>query len=102
RGEDPRVVDRLAYAEVYAAALPEARSRAEPKVDPAGRLKDELEFFDPRTTPAERTQLIDRLHAGYVLLDTQGQSDVAPQILSQPGLKVVYRGPRFVILRVER
>jgi hypothetical protein len=101
-GEDHRLFELLAYADVYAAALPEARSRAEPKVDTAGRRQDELTFFDPATTAAERTKVIDRLHANYVLLDTQGQSDVAPQILSQPGLKVVYRGPRFVILRVER
>jgi hypothetical protein len=101
-GEDHRVFELLAYADVYAAALPEARSRAEPKVDTAGRLADELKFFDPSTSAAERAQLIDRLHADYVLLDTRGQSDVAPQILSQPGLRVVYRGPRFVILRVER
>jgi hypothetical protein len=101
-GEDHRVFELLAYADAYAAALPEARSRAEPKVDTADRLADEIRFFDPDTSPAERTQLIDRLHADYVLLDTQGQSDVAPQILSQPGLRVVYRGPRFVILRAER
>ena len=101
-GEDHRAFELLAYADVYAAALPEARSRAEPKVDTAARLADELKFFDPHTSPAERTQLIDRLHADYVLLDTHGQAKVAPQILSQPGLKVVYRGPRFVILRVER
>src|SRR3954447_19915100 len=101
-GEDHRVFELLAYADVYAAALPEARSRAEPKVDTAGRLHDELRVFDPETSPEERSQLIDRLHADYVLLDTEGQSDVAPQILSQPGLKVVYRGPPFVILRVER
>ena len=37
-----------------------------------------------------------------MLLDTKGQASVAPQILAQPGLKVIYRGPRFVILRVER
>jgi hypothetical protein len=101
-GEDHRVFELLAYADVYAAALPEARSRAEPKVDTAGRLDDEVRFFDRKTTAAERTSLIDRLHADYVLLDTQGQSDVAGQILTQPGLQVVYRGPRFVILRVER
>jgi len=37
-----------------------------------------------------------------VLLDTRGQATVAPQILAQPGLTVAYRGPRFVILRVDR
>jgi hypothetical protein len=37
-----------------------------------------------------------------VLLDTKGQASVAPQILAQPRLSVAYRGPRFVILRVDR
>ena len=101
-GEDHRVFELIAYADVYAAALPEARSRAEPKVDTGQRLNLEQQFFDPHTTADQRTRILDQLHADYVLLDLEGQSDVAPQILAQPGLRVVERGPRFVILRVER
>ena len=101
-GEDHRVFELIAYADVYAAALPEARSRAEPKVDTGQRLKLEQQFFDTQTTADQRSRILDQLHADYVLLDLEGQSDVAPQILAQPGLRVVERGPRFVILRVDR
>jgi hypothetical protein len=99
-GEEHRVFELLAYADVYAAALPEARSRAEPKVDTAGRRQLVDRFFTPGTSTDERAGILRRMHAAYVLLDLQGQSSVAPEILAQPGLTEVYRGPRFVILRV--
>jgi hypothetical protein len=101
-GEEHRVFELLAYADVYAAALPEARSRAEPKVDTTTRRQEVDSFFNPGTTTAERTAILHRLDVDYVLLDTQGQASVAPKILAQPGLTQVYRGPRFVILRVDR
>jgi hypothetical protein len=101
-GEDHRVFELLAYADVYAAALPEARSRSEPKVDTQRRLALELRFFDPDTGAAARSSILRQLHVDDVLLDLKGQASVAPQILAQPGLGVIYRGPRFVILRVER
>ncbi|MDX6534101.1 MAG: hypothetical protein QOF68_1845 [Gaiellales bacterium] len=101
-GSEHRVFELMAYANVYAAALPEARSRAEPKVDTQGRLAAALQFFDPETTAAERSEIVTRLDADYVLLDLEGQRDVSAQVLAQPGLSVVYRGPRFVILRVNR
>jgi hypothetical protein len=101
-GEEHRLFELLAYADVYAAALPEARSRAEPKVDTTTRRQRADRFFDPDTSSAERTILLRQLDVDYVLLDRQGQASVAPQILAQPGLTQVYRGPRFVILRVDR
>ena len=101
-GEEHRVFELLAYADVYAAALPEARSRAEPKENTQTRWQLEQDFFDPDTSSARRTQILKQLDVDYVLLDTEGQANVAPQILAQPGLTVVYRGPRFVILRVDR
>jgi hypothetical protein len=101
-GEERRLFELLAYANVYAAALPEARSRAEPKEDTQTRRELDEKFFDPDTSAAERTAILHKLQVDDVLLDTQGQANVAPQILAQPELKVIYRGPRFVILRVER
>jgi hypothetical protein len=101
-GEEHRVFELLAYADAYAAALPEARSRAEPKVDTGTRRQLVDRFFTPGTSVAERDAVLRQLDVDYVLLDTQGQASVAPAILAQPDLKVVYRGPRFVILRVER
>jgi hypothetical protein len=85
-----------------AAALPEARSRAEPKENTQVRRQLEQTFFDPDTSSARRAQILKQLDVGYVLLDTKGQANVAPKILAQPGLTVAYRGPRFVILRVDR
>jgi hypothetical protein len=101
-GEEHRVFELLAYADVYAAALPEARSRAEPKENTQARRQLEQQFFDTDTSSARRAQILKQLDVDYVLLDTKGQAGVAPQILAQPGLTVVYRGPRFVILRVDR
>jgi len=101
-GEEHRVFELLAYANVYAAALPEARSRAEPKVDTEMRRELVDRFLTPGTSTSERDTILRRLDVNYVLVDTQGQASVAPQILALPGLRVVYRGPRFVILRVVR
>jgi hypothetical protein len=101
-GSEHRVFELMAYANIYAAALPEARSRAEPKVDTQGRLAAALRFFDEKTTSAQRTDILRSLGVDYVLLDLQGQSAVSSQILAQPGLTAVYRGPRFVVLRVNR
>jgi len=101
-GEEHRVFELVAYANVYAAALPEARSRAEPKVDTTDRLDDEQRFFDAATTIAERSDILKRWDVDYVLVDLRDQAAIAPAILGQPELRVVYRGPRFVILRVTR
>jgi uncharacterized protein DUF6541 len=101
-GEEHRLFELVAYANVYAAALPEARSRAEPKVDTTDRLADEQRFFDAATTIAERSDILKRWNVDYVLVDLRDQAAIAPAILGQPGLRVVYRGPRFVILRVTR
>jgi hypothetical protein len=101
-GEEHRVFELVAYANVYAAALPEARSRAEPKVDTTDRLGDEKRFFDAATTIAARSEILARWNVDYVLVDLRDQAAIAPAILGQPGLRVVYRGPRFVILRVTR
>jgi hypothetical protein len=101
-GEEHRVFELVGYADVYAVALPEARSRAEPKVDTTQRLADEQRFFDPATTIAARSEILRRRDVDYVLVDTRDQAAIAPAILGQPGLRIVYRGPRFVILRVTR
>jgi uncharacterized membrane protein len=87
---------------VYAVALPEARSRAEPKVDTTARRVDVQRFFDAATTIADRSEILRRWDVDYVLVDTRDQAAIAPAILGQPGLRIVYRGPRFVILRVTR
>jgi hypothetical protein len=101
-GEEHRLFELVGYANVYAAALPEARSRAEPKVDTSQRRADVERFFEAATTIAARSEILRRWNVDYVLVDKRDQAAIAPAILGQPGLRVVYNGPRFVILRVTR
>jgi hypothetical protein len=71
-------------------------------VDTTDRLADEQRFFNAATTIVERSDILKRWNVDYVLVDLRDQAAIAPAILGQPGLRVVYRGPRFVILRVTR
>ena len=109
-GEEHRLYELIGDATVYAQALPEARTRAEPKADAPERRQDEIEFFTPGTSDARRAEIIRRWGVDYVMVDLRGQKDVAGEILSDPQLQVVYTDPpgvpstlgRFVILRVRR
>jgi hypothetical protein len=109
-GEEHRLYELIGYANIYAQALPEARTRAEPKADAPERRQDEIKFFTPGTSDARRAEILHRWGVDYVMVDLRGQKDVAPEILSDPQLQVVYRDPpdvpstlgRFVILRVRR
>jgi len=89
-------------APVYAVALPEARTRAEPRIDTEHRRQDVAAFFDPASSQQMRDDILRRRNVDYVLVDLQTQSDVLPQLLEDPMLREVYRGRRFVILRVAR
>jgi hypothetical protein len=101
-GEPHRVYELVGKVPVYAAALPEARTRAEPKIDTVGRRNDAEAFFDPATSPEQRHAILERRHVDYVLLDLKDQAAVAPVLLHDPLLHEVYRDQRFVILRVTR
>ncbi len=109
-GEEHRLYELIGDATVYAQALPEARTRAEPKADAPERRQDEIEFFTPGTSDARRAEIIRRWGVDYVMVDLRGQKDVAREILSDRQLQVVYTDPpgvpstlgRFVILRVRR
>jgi hypothetical protein len=98
-GEEHRLFELVGEAPVYAVGLPEARTRAEPKVDTTGRRQDAQRFFDPATSQQERLDLLRRWSVTHVLLDLQDESDVADRIMALPGLAEVYRDDRFVILR---
>jgi hypothetical protein len=104
-----RSFELFGFADVRVADLPEARTRAVPKLDEAGRNHLEQAFFSPETSPARRAQILRGMHVDYVMLDLRGQSpDVLRTILSDPGLALVYRDRpdepshlgRFAILRV--
>ena len=109
-GEEHRLYELIGYANIYAQALPEARTRAEPKAQAPERRKDEIEFFTPGTSDARRAEILNRWGVDYVMVDLRGQKDVAPEILNDPQLQLVYTDPpgvpstlgRFAILRVRR
>jgi hypothetical protein len=98
-GEEHRVFELVGEAPVYAVGLPEARTRAEPKIDTSGRRQDVQEFFAPATSEDRRLDLLSRWGVTHVLVDLHDQSDVADAIMALPGMAEVYRDDRFVILR---
>jgi hypothetical protein len=108
-GDPQRLFELFAFADVRAAVLPEARTRAVPKLDERELNHLEQAFFALETTTPERNAILHRLHVGYVLLDLRDQPpDVLARIVADPALRVVYRDPadvpdhlgRFEILRV--
>jgi len=109
-GDPQRLFELFAFADVRAAVLPEARTRAVPRLDEAGRNHLGQAFFALETTTAERNAILRRLHVDDVLLDLRDQPpDVVRRIEADPALRVVYRDPadepahlgRFEILRVK-
>ncbi len=51
-GEEHRLFELVGEAPVYAVGLPEARTRAEPKIDTAGRRQDSAAVLRPGDVPA--------------------------------------------------
>ncbi len=109
-GDPQRLFELFAFADIRAAVLPEARTRAVPKLDEASRNHLGQAFFSLETTDARRNQILRRLHVDYVLLDLRDQPpDVLRRIMADPALAFVYRDPadvpdhlgRFEILRVK-
>jgi hypothetical protein len=109
-GDPQRLFELFAFADIRAAVLPEARTRAVPKLDEASRNHLGQAFFSLETTDARRNQILRRLQVDYVLLDLRDQpSDVLRRIMADPALAFVYRDPagvsdhlgRFEILRVK-
>ena len=107
-GDPQRLFELFAFADIRAAVLPEARTRAVPRLDESRLNHLAQSFFSLETTAAQRAAILRRLHARYVLLDLRDQPpDVVAQILADPALRVIYRDPadtpdhlgRFVILR---
>ncbi|MGZ4430006.1 MAG: hypothetical protein ACXVYV_00010 [Gaiellales bacterium] len=101
-GNPYRMFELVGLANVYAQALPEPRTRAEPKIHAVYRRAQYRAFFTPGESSTDRAAILARWHVDYVLLDLRDQADVASQILTDPQLTPVYRDSRFVILRVNR
>lgn len=109
-GDPQRLFELFAFADIHTAVLPEARTRAVPKLDEASRNHLGQVFFSLETTERRRNQILRRLHVDYVLLDLRDQPpDVLRRIMADPALAFVYRDPadvpdhlgRFEILRVK-
>lgn len=108
-GDPGRLFELYAFADVRAAILPEARTRAVPRVDEARLNHLGQEFFSLETTAARRNAILRELHVSYVLLDLRDQPpDLLRRIIADPALHEIYRDPadvpdhlgRFEILRV--
>ncbi|MEP6642830.1 MAG: hypothetical protein ABJB93_13095, partial [Gaiellales bacterium] len=108
-GDPQRLFELYAFADVRTAILPEARTRAVPRVDEARLNHLGAEFFSLETTAARRNAILLQLHVSYVLLDLRDQPpDLLRRIIADPALREIYRDPadvpdhlgRFEILRV--
>ncbi len=108
-GDPQRLFELFAFADIRAAVLPEARTRAVPKLDEHELNHLGQSFFSLETTTAQRNAILGRLHVAYVLLDLRDQPpDVLERVMADPALRRVYRDPadvpahlgRFEILRV--
>ena len=104
-----RAFELFGLAGVRTATLPEARTRALPRLDESERNHLGQAFFSPESTDARRLQVLRALKVDYVVVDLRGQPpDTVSAVLRDPALEPVYRDPaavsshlgRFVILRV--
>ncbi len=110
-GDPQRLFELFAFANVHVAVLPEARTRAVPRVNESELNHLAEEFFSLETTSARRNAILLRLHVADVMLDLRDQPpDVVQRIMADPALRPIYRDPadvpdhlgRFEILRVNR
>jgi hypothetical protein len=97
----------VGFAPVYAVAVPEVRSRAEPKNDPAGRRAAVRRFLDPATAEAVRRSIAARYDVRYVIVDSHGSrgSEVVRQLSQDRAFRRVNalrRPPGTVYMVFER
>jgi hypothetical protein len=109
-GDPQRLFELFAFADIRAAVLPEARTRAVPRVNESELNHLGEAFFSLETTSARRNAILRRLHVSYVLLDLRDDPpDTLQRIIADPALRVIYVDPadvpdhlgRFEILRVK-
>ena len=80
----------IGEANVYAMALPEPRTRAEPRSQPKVRRSAASAFFHPSTSNAERQAILNRYQVRYVVVDLTRSTKVAATVAAMPFLKLVY------------
>jgi hypothetical protein len=93
-------------ADVYAVAIAEAHSRAEPKNHPAERRRAVREFFSPAASDAERRRILRRYDVDLVVVDAVRQRPALARLRRLPGLREAYAdarasgGRRYVVFAV--
>ena len=91
-------------ADVYAVAVPEVRSRAEPKNHPAQRRAAVARFLDPATGEALRRSIADRYDVRYVVAGAPGRrpSATARELARDPAFRrlrtIHHGGITYVVL----
>jgi hypothetical protein len=91
-------------ADVYAVAVPEVRSRAEPKNHPAQRRAAVARFLDPATGEPLRRSIADRYDVRYVVAGAPGRrpSATARELARDPAFRrlrtIHHGGVTYVVL----
>jgi uncharacterized membrane protein len=99
----------IGQADVYAVALPEARTRAEPRSGPVARRRDVSAFFDAAGSDSARQAILDRYGVSYVIVDVARTPGFAQAVAGLPSLSRVYQDAatrpgfgRFEVYQVNR
>jgi hypothetical protein len=86
-------------ADVYVVALPEVRTRAEPKDLPKQRRDAVGVVLSPSATTAARNGELRRYDVSYVLINTRSANRALAPLLADPDLHEVYRSGDWVLFR---
>ena len=81
-------------SDVYAVAIAELHTRANPKDNPVARRNAVRAFLDPATSEAAREAILARYHVTYVVLDLKSTDPaVVRAVAADPRLRLVHRDP---------
>jgi hypothetical protein len=86
-------------ADVYVVALPEVRTRAEPKDRPKVRRDEVGIVLSPNSTTAARNAVLDHYDVRYVLINTRTAERALAPLRADPDLQEVYRSGDWVLFR---
>ncbi len=89
-------------ANVYVVALPEVRTRAEPKDRPKVRRDAVGVVLSPASTTAARNAVLSKYDVRYVLINTRSAGRALAPLRADPELQEVYRSGDWVLFRRPR
>jgi hypothetical protein len=87
---------------VYGVAMPEERTRAEPRNNPRARRRAASQFFLDSTSQSLRTRILESYGADYVVLNADDRPLSAQALAAQPDLKLVLEEDGWIVYRVTR